>query len=350
MANIYCGNNSLSKELTSKKKRGSRFECFRKGVGIGLAQPLDKSYLSKYKAIDKRKMYCGKARSLPDGYSIMGSSSMCLQHGVGIGKKMKAKRSKSRRKSKVKRKQSRKSKVKRKQSRKRSKSRRKRSKSRRKSKVKRKQSRKRSKSRRKSKVKRKQSRKRSKSRRKSIRKMSAMRDPIGNHECLDGSLRPYLEKLESKYEIHCWPPPGQIGGNTSVQITIKDPNSDTPYIAKLQGVVHVSDKTSSIGWIEVSGEYTGKNFAKYLILLFAKFVSINNIPTIKLDDVRKDRLSNPRNIYESLGFTYDMENDPYATGMTANVDDILDQENEILANFSAKLRLLYEPPAKRPRR
>ena len=100
MNDIYCGNNSLSKELTSKKKRrGSRFECFRKGVGLGLAQPLDKSYLSKYKAIDKRKMYCGKARSLPDGYSIMGSSSMCLQHGVGIGKKLKAKRSKSRRKS-----------------------------------------------------------------------------------------------------------------------------------------------------------------------------------------------------------------------------------------------------------
>ena len=144
MTDIYCGNNSLSKELTSKKKRrGSRFECFRKGVGLGLAQPLDKSYLSKYKAIDKRKMYCGKARSLPGGYSIMGSSSMCLQHGVGIGKKLKAKRSKSRRKSRRKSKR-RKSKSKRRKSkskRRKSKSKRRKSKSkRRKSKSKRRKS------------------------------------------------------------------------------------------------------------------------------------------------------------------------------------------------------------------
>ena len=135
MTVIYCGNNSLSKELTSKKKRrGSRFECFRKGVGLGLAQPLDKSYLSKYKAIDKRKMYCGKSRGLPDGYSIMGNAPMCLQHGVGIGKKLKAKRSKSRRKSPKK-------KSRRKSKRRKSKSKRRKSKSkRRKSKSKRRKS------------------------------------------------------------------------------------------------------------------------------------------------------------------------------------------------------------------
>lgn len=123
--------------------------------------------------------------------------------------------------------------------------------------------------------------------------------------------------------------------DTGVRIIIKD-RATSANIATLQGVVLVSKNSSFITWIEVAGKYTGKNFAKYLILLFATFVSVNNIPIIKLHDSREDRLRNPRNIYKSLGFRYDMEEDPNNSEMTANVDDILKRGPKILINFRTK--------------
>ena len=95
MSRISCSNN---KYIGNK---GTRYDCFRKGVGIGLNQPLDKSYRNRYSPRDKRKLYCGKARRLPQKYDIMGNLPMCLQKGVGVGKTMKARRRSSVKKSRM---------------------------------------------------------------------------------------------------------------------------------------------------------------------------------------------------------------------------------------------------------
>ena len=95
MSRISCSNNKY------RGVKGTRYDCFRKGVGIGLNQPVDKSYRNKYSPIDKRKVYCGKARRLPQKYDIMGNLPMCLQKGVGVGKTMKARRRSGAKKSRM---------------------------------------------------------------------------------------------------------------------------------------------------------------------------------------------------------------------------------------------------------
>lgn len=93
---MYCGNNRKHKDvLSGEKKIGSRYDCFRKGVGIGLNLPLDPDYDGEYEPIDKRKIYCGKNKKLPPGYSYLGNPSICLRKGVGVGKKKKASKSKN---------------------------------------------------------------------------------------------------------------------------------------------------------------------------------------------------------------------------------------------------------------
>ncbi len=91
MSEISCSNNRLS-----LSKKGTRHACFRKGIGVGINQPIESSYRDKYEPLDKRKIYCGKSAKLPSGYSIMGNLPMCLQKGVGVGKTIKAKRLESR--------------------------------------------------------------------------------------------------------------------------------------------------------------------------------------------------------------------------------------------------------------
>lgn len=94
MSTIYCGNNRYDSSLINGRKRiGSRYECLKKGIGIGLSMPVDLSYLDRYRAIDTRKMYCGTQLELPEGYDYMGTTTACLQHGVGVGRKIKAERS-----------------------------------------------------------------------------------------------------------------------------------------------------------------------------------------------------------------------------------------------------------------
>ena len=95
MSRISCSNNKY------RGNKGTRYDCFRKGVGIGLSQPVDKSYRDRYSPIDKRKVYCGKARRLPQKYDIMGNLPMCLQKGVGVGKTMKARRRSGAKKSRM---------------------------------------------------------------------------------------------------------------------------------------------------------------------------------------------------------------------------------------------------------
>lgn len=82
----YCGNNAYELE---NKRLGSRYECFRKGVGVGLNLPI---VPERYEPIDRYRVYCGNERRLPEGYNVMGTRADCLRKGVGVGKRMAAER------------------------------------------------------------------------------------------------------------------------------------------------------------------------------------------------------------------------------------------------------------------
>lgn len=82
--NVYCGNNRLN---TTGNPIGSRYQCFKKGIGVGKTLPCDGSISDQYEAIDNRKVWCGRRNSLPAGYDILGNLPMCLQKGVGMGKR-----------------------------------------------------------------------------------------------------------------------------------------------------------------------------------------------------------------------------------------------------------------------
>ena len=83
---MYCGNNKLDPRITNGTlKIGTRFECLRKGVGVGLHQ---EPYKEEFVPIYKERIYCGNKDKLPDGYDRFGSLSQCFQKGVGVGKKI----------------------------------------------------------------------------------------------------------------------------------------------------------------------------------------------------------------------------------------------------------------------
>jgi len=89
--NIYCGNNQLHSGLTNGTSRiGSRYQCLRKGIGLGRSLPYDKDYDGPFQPIDNTKIYCGNDNVLPPGYDRLGNNSTCLQKGVAIGKVQKA--------------------------------------------------------------------------------------------------------------------------------------------------------------------------------------------------------------------------------------------------------------------
>jgi len=81
---MYCGNNRLDPAVVRDGQRlGTRYECFRKGVGVGSRMPEPEE--RDYEPIDARRVYCGKSRRLPPGYAYMGNLAQCLQKGVGVG-------------------------------------------------------------------------------------------------------------------------------------------------------------------------------------------------------------------------------------------------------------------------
>ena len=93
MPKIYCGNNARDSQLIAGEvEQGTPFGCMRKGIGIGLNLPYDARYNGAYEPIDDRRIYCGKSDEAPVGYHHIGSLPHCLQKGVGMGKRLKAKR------------------------------------------------------------------------------------------------------------------------------------------------------------------------------------------------------------------------------------------------------------------
>ena len=84
---LYCGNNRTILEREPTLIMGTNSKCLRKGIGVGLNLPFDKTYLLPYDPIDVRKIYCGDQEILPVNYDRIGNLPSCLQKGVAIGKK-----------------------------------------------------------------------------------------------------------------------------------------------------------------------------------------------------------------------------------------------------------------------
>lgn len=84
---LYCGNNRNNPRLLSGQQvLGSRYQCFKKGVGVGKNLPKnldDDNYAPLYQT---QKIFCGNGDSLPEGYDRLGLPFECLQKGVGVGK------------------------------------------------------------------------------------------------------------------------------------------------------------------------------------------------------------------------------------------------------------------------
>ena len=96
-AGIYCGSNRRHSTLRDGTNViGTRYACFRKGVGVGLNLPYDPEYAGRYEPVDRRKIYCGTRGRLPRGYSYMGNNYMCFTKGIGVGRSVRAKRGRRR--------------------------------------------------------------------------------------------------------------------------------------------------------------------------------------------------------------------------------------------------------------
>lgn len=94
MSQIYCGNNLLNPQLVAGNVTlGTRYKCLRKGIGYGLYMPYDPNYVGTYMPIDQRKIYCGNKSILPNNYDSMGNLPQCIQKGIGIGKRLRARNS-----------------------------------------------------------------------------------------------------------------------------------------------------------------------------------------------------------------------------------------------------------------
>ena len=90
---FYCGNNGNSPLLVANggnRTLGSRHDCLRQGIGVGLNMPLDPSYLTPYNPINNTRYYCGNAAALPAGYDANGTLNMCHGIGIGVGRRKRA--------------------------------------------------------------------------------------------------------------------------------------------------------------------------------------------------------------------------------------------------------------------
>lgn len=81
MDNFYCG-----EKRGSSLRKGSNYECMRKGIGVGSRVKLPRGY--KPETTDPREhLYCGSKKKAPIG-KHRGSPLQCFRKGFGIGKKM----------------------------------------------------------------------------------------------------------------------------------------------------------------------------------------------------------------------------------------------------------------------
>lgn len=83
---IYCGNNALDPGLIGgDKTEGTPYECFRKGIGVGMNLPPEEG---DYAPLYDSDIFCGKEFKAGQRrrYRRPGYPYECLQKGVGVGK------------------------------------------------------------------------------------------------------------------------------------------------------------------------------------------------------------------------------------------------------------------------
>jgi hypothetical protein len=82
---IYCGD---SRRLPQKYDiMGTRYTCMKKGIGIGMNLPDEsrEEFINKPRVQKDEKAYCGNDLLLPENYTRFGTKKECLRKGVGVG-------------------------------------------------------------------------------------------------------------------------------------------------------------------------------------------------------------------------------------------------------------------------
>jgi hypothetical protein len=78
---IYCG--KKSRVPSSYHRRGTRYECLKKGYGCCLGLGKKGSKTSHLHSYPRLLTYCGKNDILPSNYDIFGTNYECLKKGFG---------------------------------------------------------------------------------------------------------------------------------------------------------------------------------------------------------------------------------------------------------------------------
>jgi len=81
---LYCGDDMLLPEFYTDF--GTRNQCLKRGVGIGMAIPDSRrnAMINKPSTKPKSTLYCGDGE-LPAGYTGYDTRHGCLKRGVGVG-------------------------------------------------------------------------------------------------------------------------------------------------------------------------------------------------------------------------------------------------------------------------
>lgn len=82
MVKIYCGDQRPIP--IDYEREGTRYQCLRKGIGVGLHLDLNGRTLPQSDP-NRPRLYCGDKEQLPDGYVDFATSYQCLRKGVGVG-------------------------------------------------------------------------------------------------------------------------------------------------------------------------------------------------------------------------------------------------------------------------
>jgi len=82
---IYCGDDLILPE--NYDIFGSRYRCLRKGIGTGmvLSDAQRNAFLTRQRAPNPVRTYCGNDAQLPQGFDRNGTLLECFKKGVGTG-------------------------------------------------------------------------------------------------------------------------------------------------------------------------------------------------------------------------------------------------------------------------
>ena len=86
----YCGSDLLVPE--EYDRMGTRFQCLKKGIGIGMAMPNAQrdAIINRPPTLigPRPNVYCGNGDVLPPNYTSLGNPYQCLRKGVGAGMRL----------------------------------------------------------------------------------------------------------------------------------------------------------------------------------------------------------------------------------------------------------------------